>query len=546
MGKMTTTTRSRYGKSSTASAYAAVAQPQAEQQAPKVDFEFSSHQLAFFEKLHRGGNVILNAVAGSGKTTTIVQGMQHLKNPSDALFLAFNKVIVEALKSKMPGVTCQTIHSLGFQAITKGAGRGKVEGYKSLKILDELLKFVDPELQKYLNTLSQKSAAGDVVKAFKMEVAELVGFVKNTLTDPTDFDAIVDVANHFGVTPYDGHEITWAMRVLKASDALWESARILDFDDMLWLVHRFNYTVAQYQDVVVDELQDLNKAQMNVVMGAIKPGGRFIGVGDPSQAIQGFAGADADAFDSAVKMTGAEVMPLSICYRCPTSHLELARQFVPHIAPRNNAPEGIVKSITEEQFTGEHKPTAGDLIICRTKAPLFGNAMRLIAAGIQARLRGDDISKGINLLIKRIASYIPDGAPFNSNFLPALEACREMAIAKLRNQPNNTGKIERISDQYECIQVLFEGCKGNSVDDLIETVSALFQDVSGAVWLSSIHRAKGLEANNVFILNPGRIQLNYPTMLDWQKEQERNLNYVAVTRSKKNLFMVQKLTSPAN
>ena len=72
----------------------------------------------------------------------------------------------------------------------------------------------------------------------------------------------------------------------------------------------------------------------------------------------------------------------------------------------------------------------------------------------------------------------------------------------------------------------------NDAETLKERLQGLFADESAAVWLSSIHKAKGLESDRVFILRPDRIELKHKNMRGWQIEQERNLHYVALTRAK--------------
>ena len=75
--------------------------------------------------------------------------------------------------------------------------------------------------------------------------------------------------------------------------------------------------------MLVDECQDLNKAQLNIVKLLDGNEGRIISVGDPSQAVFGFAGADDSSYYNDEKETKAVEIPLSICYRCPTTHIKL-------------------------------------------------------------------------------------------------------------------------------------------------------------------------------------------------------------------------------
>ena len=66
------------------------------------------------------GNAVVDAVAGSGKSTTIVNALNLIPEDKSVLFLAFNKAIVEELKIKvgmLPNVDVKTLHSLGISSI---------------------------------------------------------------------------------------------------------------------------------------------------------------------------------------------------------------------------------------------------------------------------------------------------------------------------------------------------------------------------------------------------------------------------------------------
>jgi superfamily I DNA/RNA helicase len=79
-----------------------------------------------------------------------------------------------------------------------------------------------------------------------------------------------------------------------------------------------------------------------------------------------------------------------------------------------------------------------------------------------------------------------------------------------------------------------------SVEKIMEN---LFEEITStspqAIKLSTIHRAKGLENDRVFILNYDKLPAYRPGMKDWEMEQEKNLKYVALTRPKKELFLVE-------
>ena len=64
------------------------------------------------------------------------------------------------------------------------------------------------------------------------------------------------------------------------------------------------------------------------------------------------------------------------------------------------------------------------------------------------------------------------------------------------------------------------------------------EKIENAVMLSTAHKSKGLEANRVIILLPNKLPLKFPHQQDWQKRQELNLKYVALTRARKELIFI--------
>jgi len=90
-----------------------------------------------------------------------------------------------------------------------------------------------------------------------------------------------------------------------------------------------------------------------------------------------------------------------------------------------------------------------------------------------------------------------------------------------------------------CLHCFTEDAK--SVSDVVRKIEQIFTDDKGrpGILLSSIHRAKGLEASHVFFLMPEGAECPHPMAKSaWQVEQEWNLRYVAVTRAIKELTYV--------
>ena len=108
----------------------------------------------------------------------------------------------------------------------------------------------------------------------------------------------------------------------------------------------------------------------------------------------------------------------------------------------------------------------------------------------------------------------------------------------------NTQRIMDLIDSIRALEVLSEGL--TTKDDLISKIDVIFSDDDKeGICLSTIHKAKGLEADNVFILCPSLMPTKYAKK-KWEQIAEDNLNYVAVTRAKKTLNYISEKLFPAN
>jgi DNA helicase-2/ATP-dependent DNA helicase PcrA len=99
-------------------------------------------------------------------------------------------------------------------------------------------------------------------------------------------------------------------------------------------------------------------------------------------------------------------------------------------------------------------------------------------------------------------------------------------------------RIASIQDKYQCIVAFCQG--RNSVDDVVAAIRRVFQEDTGSgIVFSTIHKAKGLEAKRVFLLQPRGARMPHPmAKLEWEVQQEHNLAYVAITRAIEELVFV--------
>ena len=473
----------------------------------------SKYQQAVFDFIQdpNGGNAVVEAVAGSGKTTTIVEALQFAKGK--VVFLAFNKKIATELSRRAPAwVQCSTLHSLGFKCLNNTLPvKPIVSDDKKMGIAKEL--FPD-DFDRPLRTL----------------LCRLASLVQNTLTDPMDKEALVGLIDRYSIeTSGNGDE----ERIVQALPAMIREivsrTGVIDFDDMIYLPIVLNLPLEKYDWVFGDEIQDWNASNIELVIRSMGPKSRFVGVGDTYQSIYGFRGADTHAMEHIAERTNAKLLPLSISYRCPISAVKLARAIVPHLEFAEWAIEGMI-----DEMYPTYKMVAdaqsGDLVMCRINAPLVGACYDLIRAGKKATIAGRDIGKGLIEMIDKMA------ASSVSELLQKVANWRDKEVTKL----TKAGKENRIAALEDKVEALIALCQGmDTLTDLRANIEAIFTDDVAGVVCSSVHRAKGLEADNTFILLPGMLGNSKRAKTQEDIEQEIHICYVAATRNKKRMVFVE-------
>jgi DNA helicase-2/ATP-dependent DNA helicase PcrA len=329
---------------------------------------------------------------------------------------------------------------------------------------------------------------------------------------------------------------------LKVGKAQARKKECFDFTDQIWLPVQWKLPSQKwfkpYKFVLVDECQDLNASQLELAIALAGESGRLLFVGDPRQAIMGFAGADNNSYHNIVERTKATELPLSTCYRCPTSHINLVKGNFPEIPieAAKGAPKGTITQCEESDLTSLLK--TGDLVISRKTAPLVSLCIRLIARGIGARIKGRDIGESLKKDLEEIASI--RGFQY-SKFNEVVAQYKTEKIARFQNLDNCEELTTKLNDKIDALQVIYQNQpNATSIEDLGIYIDSLFSDDRGAVTLSTCHKAKGLEGDRIFIHKAADMPMTWRDQRDWQLEQEENLLYVALTRSKSELFVVGK------
>lgn len=460
-------------------------------------------------------NINISAVAGSGKTTVLLELLKLIPKNKTALFLAFNNSIVNELRNRIKlrdGVEIMTIHSYGWHSIMRRYGsRARMNPNKAFGKIEKTLK-KHPEIPERKRGW------------YFYIIPNILDLLRCNLLE-ADKDNIEYVSDHYDLAVGD-KETEIAIEVFKLMN---RDKTQFDFMDMIYQPY-IDPTIRKrkFDYVFCDESQDFSLAQQEIIRGALNRKGRLITVGDENQAIYGFAGADTDSYSKLAELNGySRAMPLSVCYRCDRSIVLEAQEIVPQIEYAPDAAMGVVRegSLTEI--------SRGDWILCRNLKPLVVAYLWLMKNKIKAKIKGKDIGEGI------VALIIKTGAKTLSGLHHLLDAEEAKIFKKLKDRgvkhPLLHPKMELFKqrrDVIECLMVEVE-----TVKNLVKMINNIFADDVKGIMLTTIHKSKGLENDRIFFLCPELLPSQFATQ-PWQLEQEQNLKYVAITRARHQLIYV--------
>lgn len=533
----------------------------------------------FVEK--QQGHGIIDAVAGAGKTTTIMECAKFVEDKRKILFCAFNNSIANEIANKfnrigLNEVTVKTIHALGRQILQDNNNTNqpiKLEENKYGELLKDniiqervkpnyeaILKINGLEIDEYDD--SKNFAANNLIAVINSKMIDIIHKFRATLTkdDINDFESLVI---HFGIFndievgkknfKKETKEYFEALKIiLEEGNSLSKKTMIIDYTDMLYLPVKWNQNPStRFEFLFIDECQDLSKSQFAIAAKYGKKQGRILAVGDPRQSIYGFTGADIDSFNRVKEFTKATELSLTTCFRCPQKVIELAKTIREDIVG-NKTDEGIITTIHSDDVVNIAKP--GDLIISRLRAPIVILVFSFIDRNIKVKIHEDEVREIINE-IKNIfkqseLNVVISTLPNDFEQLRSVVQKRWNYIIKKQAEriTDNTEKTLYIERETEYIDTKltflhkkYEQWKNDceTLTDIIRRIKDYISATDNPIMLSTIHRAKGLENKRVFILNYDELPYYRIQQKDWEKTQELNLKYVAVTRTMNELFLIE-------
>lgn len=497
----------------------------------KQEIKYSKYQKDIFDYIEHGqGHLVVEAAAGSGKTFTLIKCLELIPNDKRILLTAFNKDIVNELKKKakeFPNVECKTLHGLGMLMVMKN--------------VDEMSPV--PEIFKYSSQFYSNPSAYTKINLFRLKKHDRKTYMDNV-------KKYVDFARYFLCqTPKDLDEIEKAYEIETVADEKEVAMKLLewgktnlktmDYTDMIWLPNVLNLKPIglQYDYIMVDECQDMNKAERELVLKCFKMGTRMVSVGDENQLIYQFSGSDKDSLNTLKNLPNTKCLPLSISYRCADSIVEYAQRIVPSIEKNDDHRVGnVLEDVPLEDVKD------GDMVLCRTNAPLVDLYNRYLKLGKKSYIVGKDIGSNMKTIIESMNMTEVNWGNIEKDGLfirlyDDLFETRNKIMAESNVSKEDAINSRQFQDKLDMINAIGAMANGiNSVDELLGKIDVVFPKKvqKEGIKLSTIHKSKGLECENVYIACKSLMPSKNATT-KWEKRQERNLMYVAYTRAKNKL-----------
>jgi DNA helicase-2/ATP-dependent DNA helicase PcrA len=478
----------------------------------------SAEQQAIVDWFVNGqGNLVVRARAGTGKTFTIVYAISRAPERRKAYFVFGKENQLEAeQKISDPNVDVLTLHSLGLRFINSVWSGSKFDKDGGVE-MDRVI------------AAAPRNTPVEVLAA----VNKLVAFAKNCFANVPSLAQMMDLADARGIQieseDFSDRAISEiAIRAMQNA-MVRDAQRRVSGNDMVWLPVAMGWVRPCYDFAVVDEAQDMNLPQLLMAIGAVFNDGRLAVVGDDRQAIFAFRGAAQNGIDMMKEKLNAAEIGLTITRRCPQVVVEHVQQWVPDYKSAVGSPKGELLNIGDGLLS--ESVQIGDAILSRKNAPLMPICLGLLRKGVPARIRGRDVGAQLAAIARKFkAKSVP-------HLIEKIQSWQKRQLQRCGTGPHAEAKMEVIEDQAACLIALAEGCV--NVEEIFVRIADIFVDKEGfqrpCVTLSSVHKFKGLEANNVYLLAK--------TFRPERGGEEENLAYVGATRAKKKLIYVHAANS---
>jgi DNA helicase-2/ATP-dependent DNA helicase PcrA len=526
------------------------------------------------------GPVCVLAGAGTGKTRAITHRIAYgvragILQPSSVLAVTFTNRAAGEMRGRLrqlgaQGVQARTFHSAALR---------QLQYFWPKAIGGSLPRLVDRKIQ-----LVADAAAVCRLRLDRGELRDATAEIewsKVTQTVPADYPLAAAKAGR--EAPRDPAEIA---QLYAAYENLKRERAVIDFEDVLLLTvavlqdrHDIAEQVrAQYQHFVVDEYQDVSPLQQRLLELWLGERDNLCVVGDASQTIYSFTGATPDhLLDFRTRHPGATVVKLVRDYRSTPQVVHLANGLLAQasgraadhrlelVSQRDPGPEPVYTEYTDEPAEAEGAarrirelldagvPAAEIAVLFRTNAQSETYEQALADVGIPYQLRGAERFFD-RPEVRKAGIALRGAARFGGNDtlledavdLPSQVRAVLSGEGWTPQPPAGSGAVrerwESLAALVNLAQDFVAARPGATLADLVaeldERASAQHAPTVQGVTLASLHSAKGLEWDVVFLVGvaEGMMPITY-ARTDEQIEEERRLLYVGVTRARERLHV---------
>lgn len=514
-----------------------------------MEYELSEYQkkIKTYFITHPHNNMAIEALAGCAKSFTALM-LTNLTKTSD-VYIAFNKSIQMEMKEKLtnPKTKCYTMHGLALSVMSYNLSKikkeYKLDNFKTIKSVDKLFEKYYKGTKKYSTDMKLYLEENYFILYNLIRLKSLSIDVDNVEYLINENAIFQDAENC--IPPLTSEITDWLQELDIISKNEFEENCICDFTDMLYIT-KGKLSTGEWEvpywllftNITIDESQDLSRLQYTLLPFFKRKGGRYIFIYDKNQAIYGFSGADCNATQNIERIFAPITkFELPINYRCGSKILAKVNSLYSiGIKPRPNANEGKVIIIGYNEISNYIQPD--DFVLGRTNKQLVEVALELIKKGVPIYLTDKEI---VNSIIKFIRSLqevntVEDLKKRADNFIRKYN--------KIENQ-SEKNKKQDIFEKYNIVKLLIKSYKSskNTSENIIVFINYIKEVINtespkDCVRIMSIHKSKGLEADNVFCLSKAQPFYSLARSKDMMA-QEKNLSYVAMTRAKENLYLVE-------
>jgi len=481
-----------------------------------------------FSIIQSDGNIKINAVAGSGKTTTLIAYAESRPKNSRILYLAFNKSVkLEATKKfkskKLNNVDVQTAHSLAFKHIVIGNNLEiNSNGYKNHELAEILGINIKSEplaemiIANHINKFTAYFCNSSALKVEELNYQDTI----------SDKKALAFVKGNYSYIKKKTREFLAKMN----------SGEIAITHDFYLKKFQLQNPQLNYDYILFDEGQDASPAMLDVFLN--QKATKVI-VGDTHQQIYSWRYAV-----NSLEMVDFKHFELSSSFRFNEKIAQLAQAVVDR--------KKHLQSDVNFKIKGKGEPSNGEqkAVLARTNLGLLTKAIDYISE--RKNLEGIYFEGNINSY-----TYADDGTSLY-DVLNLYNGKRKFIRDPLIKKMNRLEDLEEYIDKTEDMQLgmMVELVReyGNEIPEYIKKlkekhVENTDRDKANIIF-STVHRCKGMEYDSVQLVNDFLTedklkklaqQKDLPDLIKQKLNEEINLLYVAVTRTQNKLFIEEEL-----